>query len=156
MWQILRAISSKEIVLEACPELARLLNEGETLEEFSKLPVEKLLLRWFNFHLKAAGQPEIKNFGKDLQDSKPYFYLLNQLNKDACPLDGIDNEDLLERAKTVLENAANLNVPDVTSTESIMKANIKANTLFIAHIYNTENGLGEEEDLDEEVRQTVT
>jgi plastin-1 len=68
----------------------------------------------------------------------------------------MDNEDMLERAKTVLANAEALNVPDVTSAESIVKANVKANTLFIAHIYNTENGLGEEEDLDEEVRQTVT
>ena len=63
---------------------------------------------------------------------------------------------MLERAKNVLANAEALNVPDVISAESIVKANVKANTLFIAHIYNTENGLGEEEDLGPDLRQTVT
>jgi plastin-1 len=33
----------------------RLLEEGETVEDLLKLPPDQLLLRWFNYHLKAAG-----------------------------------------------------------------------------------------------------
>jgi hypothetical protein len=39
------------ISLTACPELYRLLLEGETLDDLNKLSHEELLLRWFNFHL---------------------------------------------------------------------------------------------------------
>jgi plastin-1 len=39
------------------PELYRLLDEGETLEEFLRLPPDQILLRWFNYHLKAANWP---------------------------------------------------------------------------------------------------
>jgi plastin-1 len=32
----------------------RLLEDGETMEEFLRLPPDQILLRWFNYHLKAA------------------------------------------------------------------------------------------------------
>jgi plastin-1 len=34
--------------------LYRLLEEDETLDEFLRLPPDQILLRWFNYHLKAA------------------------------------------------------------------------------------------------------
>ena len=36
-----------------------------------KLPAEKILLRWFNYHLAASGAAKrIENLGKDLHDSE--------------------------------------------------------------------------------------
>jgi plastin-1 len=55
VWQCLRAIVAKKITLKDTPEIMRLAEEGEDLKQLMKLPVEKLLIRWMNFHLKAAG-----------------------------------------------------------------------------------------------------
>lgn len=37
---------------QGCPDLIHLMEEGEEKEEFFKLPVEEMLLRWFNHHLR--------------------------------------------------------------------------------------------------------
>jgi hypothetical protein len=45
----------------------RLAEEGEDLAALNKLPPEKILIRWINFHLKKAGQDRrVENLGKDL------------------------------------------------------------------------------------------
>lgn len=49
------------------PNLAVLLNDGESLADFLKLSPEEILLRWFNYHLDKAGHPRrVNNFGKDI------------------------------------------------------------------------------------------
>jgi len=59
-----------------------------------KLPPEEILIRWINFHLRAAGQTrQVTNLGKDLQDSQAMFYVLNQLDKQKCPLSHINEAD---------------------------------------------------------------
>lgn len=55
IWQIIRRGLLSKIDIKHHPELYRLLDDGETLEEFLRLPPDQILLRWFNFHLKAAG-----------------------------------------------------------------------------------------------------
>jgi plastin-1 len=55
IWQIIKRGLLNKITIQQHPELYRLLEEGETLEEFLKLPPDVILLRWFNYHLKAAG-----------------------------------------------------------------------------------------------------
>ena len=56
----------------------RLAEEGEDLSSLMKLPADQILIRWINFHLKAAGQEKrVKNLGKDLADSTALFYVLN-------------------------------------------------------------------------------
>ncbi len=69
LWQICRLIQTKSVQLKDVPEIMRLAKEGEELEELNKLPAEAILIHWMNFHLKAAGQKEITNLGKDLTDS---------------------------------------------------------------------------------------
>lgn len=39
---------------QGCPDLIHLMEEGEEKEEFFKLPVEEVLLRWFNHHLRQG------------------------------------------------------------------------------------------------------
>lgn len=55
IWQIIKRGLLSKIDIKQHPELYRLLEDGETLEEFLKLPPDQILLRWFNYHLKAAG-----------------------------------------------------------------------------------------------------
>jgi hypothetical protein len=56
-----------KIDIKIHPELYRLLDDGETMEEFLRLPPDQILLRWFNYHLKAAGWPRrVENFSKDV------------------------------------------------------------------------------------------
>jgi plastin-1 len=54
IWQIIRRGLLGKIDIKLHPELYRLLDEDETLEQFLRLPPEKILLRWFNYHLKNA------------------------------------------------------------------------------------------------------
>ena len=55
IWQVIRRGLLSKIDIKIHPELYRLLDDGETLEEFLRLPPDQILLRWFNYHLKAAG-----------------------------------------------------------------------------------------------------
>jgi plastin-1 len=57
IWQIIRRGLLGKIDIKLHPELYRLLEEDETLEQFLRLPPEQILLRWFNYHLKAANWP---------------------------------------------------------------------------------------------------
>jgi plastin-1 len=54
IWQIIRRGLLGKIDIKLHPELYRLLEEDETLEQFLRLPPEQILLRWFNYHLKNA------------------------------------------------------------------------------------------------------
>ncbi len=57
IWQIIRRGLLGKIDIKLHPELYRLLEDGETLEQFLRLPPEQILLRWFNYHLKNAKWP---------------------------------------------------------------------------------------------------
>lgn len=79
IWQIIRRGLLSKIDIKLHPELYRLLEDDETLEQFLRLPPEKILLRWFNYHLKAANwNRRVNNFSQDVQDGENYTILLNQ------------------------------------------------------------------------------
>ena len=54
IWQVIRRGLLGKIDIKLHPELYRLLEDDETLEQFLRLPPEQILLRWFNYHLKNA------------------------------------------------------------------------------------------------------
>jgi hypothetical protein len=57
-----------KINLKNHPELYRLLEPGETIEDLLKLPAEQILLRWVNYQLRAAGSNRrISNFSNDIK-----------------------------------------------------------------------------------------
>lgn len=91
-------ITTKKIVLKDVPEIIRLATADEEMADLAKLSPETILIRWMNFHLKAAGQDSIKNLGKDLKDSKSLLYVMNQLDSSQCGLEGLDDADDLSRA----------------------------------------------------------
>ena len=142
MWQVVKIVVLCNIQLKHHPELIRLLNPGEQLSDLLKLSPEQLLLRWFNYHLKAAGyDKKITNFSGDVKDSEKYTILLNQLNKNLCDKSALDEPDKKKRAKKVIENAKKLGAEAYINPDDIVAGNNKLNTLFVASIFNAYPGL---------------
>jgi plastin-1 len=142
MWQVVKIVVLCNIQLKHHPELIRLLNPGEQLSDLLKLSPEQLLLRWFNYHLKAAGyDKKITNFSGDVKDSEKYTILLNQLNKSLCDKSALDEPDKKKRAKKVIDNAKKLGAEAYINPDDIVAGNNKLNTLFVASIFNAYPGL---------------
>ena len=142
MWQVVKLVVMRNIQLKHHPELIRLLNPGEQLSDLLKLSPEQLLLRWFNYHLNAAGyDKKITNFSKDVKDSGKYTILLHQLNKNLCDKSALNEEDRKKRAKKVIDNSKKLGAESYITPDDIVAGNSKLNTLFVASIFNAYPGL---------------
>ena len=142
MWQVVKLVVLCNIQLKHHPELIRLLNPGEQLSDLLKLSPEQLLLRWFNYHLKAAGyDKKITNFSGDVKDSEKYTILLHQLNSSLCDKSALEEPDKKKRAKKVIENSKKLGAQSYITPEDIVAGNSKLNTLFVASIFNAYPGL---------------
>lgn len=142
VWQLVKIQLLNSISLKSHPELIRLLEEGETLEDLMKLTPEQLLLRWFNYHLKKAGHPKrVKNFGGDVKDSEAYTILLNQIAPGTCDKSALSVADPEGRAQKVLNNAAKLNVKAFLKAKDIASGNPRLNLAFTAAIFNQCPGL---------------
>lgn len=102
--------------------------------------------------MRNAGQPEIDNLGKDLADSKSLLYVLNQLDKDKCNLEGLNEADNIARAQITIDNSKKIGCDDVVGAKDIPKGNSKVNSLFVAEIFNTKHGLP---DLNEEEKEAI-
>jgi len=142
MWQVVKLVVMRNIQLKHHPELIRLLNPGEQLSDLLKLSPEQLLLRWFNYHLKAANyEKRINNFSGDVKDSEKYTILLHQLNKNLCDKSALNEEDRKKRAKKVIDNSKKLGAESYITPDDIVTGNNKLNTLFVASIFNAYPGL---------------
>lgn len=71
------------------------------------------------------------------------YYVLNQLDKQHCPLTHIDEEDKLKRATEMMNNSKAMGVPDVVDPADWNKALEKVNTVYVAEVFNTRHGLEE-------------
>ncbi|CAI8504459.1 unnamed protein product [Hanseniaspora opuntiae] len=142
IWQIIRKGLLNRVDIQLHPELYRLLEDDETLEEFLRLAPEKILLRWFNYHLKNAGwERRVTNFSTDVKDGENYTVLLNQLDSSLCSLSPLKTSDLTQRAEQILENAEKLNCRKYLTAKSLVSGNPKLNLAFVAHLFNTHPGL---------------
>ncbi|KAK2732517.1 Fimbrin, actin-bundling protein [Onygenales sp. PD_40] len=154
IWQIIRRGLLGKIDIKLHPELYRLLEEDETLEQFLRLPPEQILLRWFNYHLKnAKWDRRVTNFSTDVKDGENYTILLNQLAPDICSRAPLQTRDLLQRANQVLDNADLLECRKFLTPTSLVAGNPKLNLAFVANLFNTHPGLDpitEEEKLEVE------
>jgi plastin-1 len=143
-WQLARLVAVQKIALKNCPEIYRLLKDGEELSDLMKLPAEDILVRWINYHLRKAGQTrQVTNLGKDLQDSFAIYHVLNQLDKQHCPLTHINDENLTDRANNMIKNSSAIGVPALVSADDWNKGNSRVNTVYVAEIFNTRHGLEE-------------
>lgn len=138
IWQIVRRGLLSKINLTQHPELYRLLEDDETLEEFLKLPPNEILLRWFNYHLKAAGwSRRVTNFSKDVSDGENYTVLLSQIKPDTCDRAPLQERDLMTRAEMVLQRADAIGCRKYLTPGSMIAGNPKLNLAFVAHLFNT-------------------
>lgn len=142
IWQIIRRGLLGKIDIKLHPELYRLLEDDETLEQFLRLPPEQILLRWFNYHLTGAKWHRVvSNFSKDVSDGENYTVLLNQLAPDVCSRGPLNTPDLHDRAEQVLKNADKLGCRKFLTPKSIVAGNPKLNLAFVANLFNTHPGL---------------
>ncbi|KAF2487304.1 calponin homology domain-containing protein [Neohortaea acidophila] len=144
IWQIIRRGLLGKIDIKLHPELYRLLEDGETLEQFLRLPPEQILLRWFNYHLKnAKWHRKVQNFSNDVKDGENYTVLLNQLAPNICSRSPLQTSDLHQRAEQVLQNADRLDPPcrKFLTPTSLVAGNPKLNLAFVANLFNNHPGL---------------
>ncbi|KAJ5069438.1 plastin-3 [Anaeramoeba ignava] len=142
LWQIIRIGLLSKINLNACPELYRLLEEGETLDDLMKLSPDQILLRWMNYHLKKANSPKrVRNFASDIRDSEAYTIILHQLMPNKCNLKPLQESDLRQRAEYMLQNADNIGCRKFVSPGDVVKGNSKLNLAFVANLFNHYPGL---------------
>ncbi|KAL8414608.1 hypothetical protein RB594_005725 [Gaeumannomyces avenae] len=155
IWQVIRRGLLGKIDIKLHPELYRLLEDDETLEQFLRLPPEQILLRWFNYHLKAASWPRrVNNFSSDVKDGENYTVLLAQIGSEYGVTRGpLQTNDLLQRAEEVLQNADVLGCRKFLTPKSLVAGNPKLNLAFVANLFNTHPALDpitEEEKLEVE------
>ncbi|RLV89115.1 Fimbrin [Spathaspora sp. JA1] len=142
IWQIIRRGLLSKVDIKYHPELYRLLEDDETLEQFLRLPPEQILLRWFNYHLKNAGSNNrVTNFSKDISDGENYTILLNQLVPDVCDLSPLKESNLLARAEKILVHADNIGCRKYLTASSLVAGNPKLNLAFVANLFNNYPGL---------------
>lgn len=142
VWQLVKIQLLGRIDLKNHPELIRLLEDGEELADLLRLPPEQILLRWFNYHLKAAGWPKrIANFSSDVKDGTAYTVLLSQIAPQTCNRDALADPDVTSRAEKVLVNARKLEVPTFIQPRDITTGNARLNLAFTAAIFNQCPGL---------------
>ncbi|KAL2756106.1 hypothetical protein ACRALDRAFT_2123072 [Sodiomyces alcalophilus JCM 7366] len=139
IWQIIRRGLLGKIDIKLHPELYRLLEEDETLEQFLRLPPEQILLRWFNYHLTTANWPRrVTNFSGDIKDGENYTVLLAQIGAEygntRAPL---QTQVVLQRAEEVLVNADKMGCRKFLTPSSLVAGNPKLNLAFVANLFNT-------------------
>ncbi|KAG2003234.1 actin cross-linking, variant 2 [Coprinopsis cinerea AmutBmut pab1-1] len=151
IWQIIRRGLLAHVDLKHHPELYRLCEEDETVEDLLKLTPDQILLRWFNYHLKAAGHKRrVNNFSRDVSDGENYTVLLNQLKPDQCSLAPLQTQDVRTRAEQVLQNAEKIGCRKYLTPSSLVSGNPRLNLAFVANLFNTHPGL---EPLNEEEKK---
>ncbi|KAJ3478794.1 hypothetical protein NLI96_g9510 [Meripilus lineatus] len=148
IWQVIRRGLLSQVDIKIHPELYRLCEEGETIDDLLRLTPDQILLRWFNYHLKQAGwQRRVNNFSRDVSDGENYTILLNQLKPDQCSRAPLQTRDIRARAEQVLQNAANIGCRKYLTPASLVAGNPRLNLAFVANLFNNHPGL---EPLDEQ------
>ncbi|ETO12540.1 hypothetical protein RFI_24836 [Reticulomyxa filosa] len=148
MWQAVKMQLLGSINLKAHPELIRLLQDGEEMNDLLALPPEEILKRWVNYHLAKENYPKrINNFGTDIKDAKVYTVLLKSISGGKCDADPLNWGDTNKRAQKVLDNASAIgeffSVKPLSSANVFIKAkdivdgNEKLNLAFTAQLFNT-------------------
>lgn len=149
LWQVIKIGLFAKISLQNCPNLAVLLQEGETLEDLMALSPEEILLRWFNYHLEQAGHPRrVHNFSSDISDSECYTVLLDQIAPPEARVDlsPLSEKDMEKRADKMLGQAHKIGCRKFVRPKDVVKGNARLNLAFVANLFNTHPALKAPED----------
>ncbi|KAI1798424.1 fimbrin [Ganoderma leucocontextum] len=142
IWQVIRRGLLAQVDIKLHPELYRLCEEDETIEDLLRLTPDQILLRWFNYHLKAAGwKRKVNNFSRDVSDGENYTVLLNQLVPEKCSLAPLQARDNRQRAEQVLQNADAIGCRKYLTAPSLISGNPRLNLAFVANLFNNYPGL---------------
>ncbi|KAK7162645.1 hypothetical protein R3I93_006857 [Phoxinus phoxinus] len=145
LWQIIKIGLFADIEISRNEALIALLGESEELDHLMSMSPEDLLLRWVNYHMKAAGWQQIRNFSEDIKDSRAYFHLLDQISPKGDGDDemriGIDMSGLKERddemrAELMLKQADRLDCRQFVTPRDVVAGNHKLNMAFVANLFN--------------------
>ncbi|XP_049850682.1 fimbrin-like [Schistocerca gregaria] len=154
LWQVIKIGLLSKVNLKACPELFRLLNEGETQESFLKLSPDQILLRWVNYHLANSGSNKrVQNFSSDIKDSEAYTLLLNQVapKEAGVNMSPMNESDKTKRAEKMLQEADKIKCRKFLLPRDVVNGNAKLNLAFVANLFNTYPGLEPVEEVPEEI-----
>ena len=94
-----------------------------------QLPTDLIVLRWVNFHLRAAGYSKVvENFGSDLQDSEELAVVLSRCSRHsespAVVSAKLRNVDIEARAQEIVSKCNKLGVPEnMVTVEDIVLGN---------------------------------
>mmetsp|Transcript_26083 Transcript_26083/g.40067 ORF Transcript_26083/g.40067 Transcript_26083/m.40067 type:complete len:715 (+) Transcript_26083:28-2172(+) len=143
VWQLIKAYLSK---IEPNEDLKRLLEGDEKLAVLCSQP-EKLLIRWFNFHLKVHGHHRtVSNFTSDLKDAENYAVLLSEIAKDSVSEDDLveafKQKNPAQRAEMVLRWAARIGCRKFVTPKDIAEGNANLNFAFVATLFKRYPALG--------------
>ncbi|RPD65216.1 fimbrin [Lentinus tigrinus ALCF2SS1-7] len=142
IWQIIRRGLLAQIDIKLHPELYRLCEDDETIEDLLRLTPDQILLRWFNYHLKQAGwNRRVNNFSRDVSDGENYTILLNQLVPEKCSRAPLQTRDVRQRAEQVLQNAEAIGCRKYLTPASLVSGNPRLNLAFVANLFNNYPGL---------------
>lgn len=139
VWQIIKRGLLAKVSLQVHPELFRLLENGEDLQDLLALPADAILIRWVNYHIKD--HMTISNLSTDLRDSKAYTLLLHSLMPLQCSMSPLENEDLLVRAEEMLKGAERIDCRRYITPSSVVNGNPRLNLAFVANLFNKHPGL---------------
>ena len=107
------------------------------------MPVDILLLRWCNFHLKREKYPKIvENFGSDMEDSEELAVILAACSRaltSPCrdqPLSKkLQNFDIEARAEEIVQRVAKLGAPSLIESDDIVFKESDSILSLIAYLF---------------------
>lgn len=145
-WNVIRVSLLNKVNLNRHPELINILQKDEDVSSITDDNPEKVLLKWFNFHLKNAQHPRVvNNFKSDISDGENYLVLLEQIAAGRVPNNLHLEKDPRKRAELVCKTAESLDALKFINPEDILRGNEKLNLAFTAYLFNKYPGLGNEE-----------
>jgi plastin-3 len=139
LWQIIRIGLLSDINLHEHPNLAAMLLENESLEEFMKLSPEQILIRWVNYHLaRSTCGRQVTNLTSDIKDSVVYIHLLHQISPPEAGVGttALHTSDLHQRAELMLQEADKIKCRVFLTPSEVTKGTYNLNLAFVAYLFN--------------------
>uniref|UniRef100_A0A8C1RBX7 Plastin 1 (I isoform) n=1 Tax=Cyprinus carpio TaxID=7962 RepID=A0A8C1RBX7_CYPCA len=136
LWQIIKIGLFADIEISRNEALIALLDESEELDHLMSMSPEDLLLRWVNYHLKAAGWQQIRNFSDDIKlqyQTGPH----GDANRHFTSHLNLTERDDEKRAELMLRQADRLDCRQFVTPNDVVAGNHKLNIAFIANLFNT-------------------